>query len=55
MQFHESPLGRRFLERDMPQLVKQLTTLSDSLRRIAAAMEASACSSGRKGERPRET
>jgi hypothetical protein len=38
-QFHETRIGQQFLDRTMPDLVRQLTQLNDLLERIATALE----------------
>jgi len=39
IQFHETRMGAYFLERTMPELVKQLTRIADSLERMARESE----------------
>jgi hypothetical protein len=38
-QFHETRMGANFLERTMPELVKQLTRIADSLERMGRESE----------------
>jgi hypothetical protein len=38
-QFHETRIGQQFLDRTMPELVRQLTRLNDLLERIVEVLE----------------
>lgn len=39
IQFHETRMGAYFLERTMPELVKQLTRVADALERMGRESE----------------
>jgi hypothetical protein len=39
IQFFQTAMGRQFIERTVPELVRELTKLNANLERLAAAME----------------